>query len=99
MSLDDAARVRLRVCTAIITNNREQLKWAIDQDPEVIGEDLFREAVERLHRAPIPGENRLVNLSRRLPAWVQFVGQRGVLLLPRLSRKILHTSGIHHESF
>jgi len=99
LSLDDAARVRLRVCTAIITNNREQLKWSIDQDPAVVGEDLFREAVERLQRAPIPRNNRLVSLSRGLPAWVQFVGQRGVLLSPRLSRKILRTSGIHHESF
>ena len=99
MTDDEAARVRLRVCSAIITNNRQQLQWAVNQKPEVVGEALFREAYEKLATAPIPGDNRLVNLSRRLPAWAQFVGQRSVLLFPKLARRILRTSGIHHESF
>ena len=99
MTDDELTRVRLRVCSAIITNNYQQLQWAVNQKPEVVGEALFREAYEKLATAPIPGDNRLVNLSRRLPAWVQFVGQRSVLLFPKLARRILRTSGIHHESF
>lgn len=99
MTDDEVARVRLRVCSAIITNNYQQLQWAINQDPKVVGEDLFREACEKLEIAPIPGDNHLVNLSRRLPAWIQFVGQRSVLLFPKLARRILRSSGIHHESF
>ena len=99
MTDDELTRVRLRVCSAIITNNYQQLQWAVNQKPEVVGEALFREAYEKLATAPIPGDNRLVNLSRRLPAWAQFVGQRSVLLFPKLARRILRTSGIHHESF
>ncbi len=99
MTDDEATRVRLRVCSAIITNNHQQLQWAVDQKPEVVGEALFLEAAEKLATAPVPGENRLVNLTRRLPAWVQFVGQRSVLLFPKLTRRILRSSGIHHESF
>ena len=99
MTDDEATRVRLRVCSAIITNNRQQLQWAINQDPVVVGGALFREASEKLATAPSPRDNRLVNLSRRLPAWAQFVGQRSVLLFPKLARRILRTSGLHHESF
>ena len=99
MTDDELTRARLRVCSAIITNNYQQLQWAVNQKPEVVGEALFREAYEKLATAPIPGDNRLVNLSRRLPAWAQFVGQRSVLLFPKLARRILRTSGIHHESF
>ena len=99
MTDDEATRVRLMVCSAIITNNHQQLQWAVNQDPEVVGEALFREASEKLATAPSPRDNRLVNLSRRLPAWVQFVGQRSVLLFPKLARRILRSSGLHHESF
>lgn len=97
ISADD--KIRLRVCSAILTMNRRELEWAIVQPRMIIGEDLFSEALKALEKAPIPGEHGLVQMTNYLPAWVQYVGQRAVLLFPSIARRLLRSSGLHHQMF
>jgi hypothetical protein len=97
--MDDATRLQLRVCSAILTNNRRELEWAISQPMTIIGEDLYKEAQAAYAVAPIPGNHGLVNLTNYLPAFVQYIGQRAVLLFPRIARRILRSSGLHHQMF
>jgi hypothetical protein len=97
--MDDATRLRLRVCSAILTNNRRELEWAISQPMTIVGEDLYKEAQAAYDVAPIPGNHGLVNLTNYLPAFVQYIGQRAVLLFPRIARRILRSSGLHHQMF
>jgi hypothetical protein len=99
MTLTANERIRLRVCSAIITRNRRELEWAVTQPLEVIGDELLASAKENLTVAPVPGSYRLVNFTNYLPAWVQYVGQRSVLLFPHLARRLLRSSGLHHQMF
>lgn len=97
ISADD--KIRLRVCSAILTLNRRELEWAIAQSRAIIGEDLFSEAMKALEKAPTPGEYGLVQMTNYLPAWVQYVGQRAVLLFPSIARRLLRSSGLHHQMY
>jgi hypothetical protein len=97
--MDDATRLKLRVCSAILTNNRRELEWATSQPITLVGEDLYKEAQAAYAVAPIPGNHGLVNLTNYLPAFVQYIGQRAVLLFPRIARRILRSSGLHHQMF
>jgi len=99
MRLSDQERIRLQVCSAIITRNRRELEWAVAQPHAIVGQDLLHEAQEALKEAPVPGQHGLVRLTSYLPAAVQYVGQRAILLFPTLSRRLLRSSGIHHQMF
>lgn len=97
--MDDNNRLRLRVCSALLTKSRPQLEWALTLDQEIIGKELSAEVHEALKTAPIPGDHGLVRLTMYLPAWVQYVGQRAVLLFPKLASRILRSSGLHHQMY
>jgi hypothetical protein len=97
--MDDATRIQLRVCSAILTNNRRELEWATAQPIAIVGDDLHKEAQAAFASAPIPGNHGLVHLTNYLPAFVQYIGQRAVLLFPRIARRILRSSGLHHQMF
>jgi hypothetical protein len=97
--MDDNEKIRLRVCSAILTNNRRELEWATSQPIAIVGEDLHKEAQAAYVVAPIPGNHGLVHLTNYLPAFVQYIGQRAVLLFPRIARRILRSSGLHHQMF
>jgi hypothetical protein len=97
--MDEITRVQLRVCSAILTNNRREIEWALSQPINVVGEDLYKEAQDAYSSAPIPGKHGLVHMTNFLPAWVQYIGQRAVLLFPSIARKLLRSSGLHHQMF
>lgn len=99
MTLSESERIQLRVCSAVLTLNRRELEWAISQPIDVVGEALHTEAQEAYANAPIPGDHGLVNLTNYLPAWIQYIGQRAVLLFPSIARKLLRSSGLHHQMF
>lgn len=99
MTLTESDRNVLRVCSAILTNNRRELEWAVNLPATTMPEELFKEAREALELAPIPGEHGLVRLVNYLPAPIQYVGQRAILLFPRIARRLLRNSGLHHRMF
>ena len=97
MSFSEDERVRLRACSAILSLNRRELGWALAQPKETLGSDLYDEVRTAVVSAPVLGKSRLVRLTMYLPAWAQYVGQRFVLLFPSLSRRILRSTGLHHQ--
>jgi hypothetical protein len=99
VTLTGAERIRLRVCSAVLTRNRRELEWAVTQSEEMVGAELFVRAQEVLALAPTPGSHGLVNMTNHLPAWVQYVGQRAILLFPRIAHRLLRSSGLHHQMF
>ena len=98
-NMDENEKIRLRVCSAILTNNRREIEWALSQPISVVGEGLNKEAQDAYSSAPIPGKHGLVHMTNFLPAWVQYIGQRAVLLFPSIARKLLRSSGLHHQMF
>lgn len=99
MTLSQQEKIQLRVCSAILTLNRRELEWAVSQTSDLVGQELLDEATAALLKAPIPGEHGLVQMTNYLPAWIQYVGQRAVLLFPSLARRLLRSSGLHHQMF
>ena len=97
--MDENERLRLRVCSAILTNSRPQLEWALTINAQVLGHELTEEVAEALRRAPIPGKHGLVRLTMYLPAWAQYLGQRLILLYPKLAQRLLRSSGLHHQMY
>ena len=89
--MENSDRARLRVCSALLANNRDAL--------EVLGDDLYVAVRSAVGSAPIPGDHLLVKMTAYLPAWVQYIGQRAVLLFPRLASRLLRSSGLHHQMF
>lgn len=99
MSLVEVERIRLRACSAVLTLNRRELEQAATRSGDVLGSELAEEVAGALERAPVPGRSGIVRATTYLPAWVQYVGQRGVLLFPGLARRLLRGTGLHHQMF
>lgn len=99
MTLTDDERAQLRACSAVLTLNRRELEWAAGQHHGVLGPELLDEVRSALMSAPIPGSSGLVRMTMYLPSWVQFLGQRAVLLFPSLARRILRSTGLHHQMY
>ena len=97
--MDEFDRLQLRVCSAIITQHRTELLWASTLPEGTIDSELALEVKTALEVAPVPGQHGLVRFTMYLPAWVQFVGQRAILLFPKLSARLLRSSGLHHQMF
>jgi len=97
--MDERDRIQLRVCSAVITHDRNELLWASSLPEGAIDSELAREVKTALEVAPVPGQHVLVRLTMYLPAWVQYVGQRAILLFPKLSARLLRSSGLHHQMY
>ena len=95
----DTDRLQLRVCSAILTHNRRELEWAVSQPRDIIGDELYEEVLRAWEHAPIPGEHGLVQMTNYFPAWIQYIGQRAVLLFPSVARRLLRSSGLHHQMY
>lgn len=98
-NVDENEKVRLRVCSALLTNHRAELQKALEIPEQVLGSELLNAVRESVQDAPIPGDHALVKLTMYLPAWVQYIGQRAVLLFPRLAFKLLRSSGLHQQMY
>lgn len=99
MTISEVERIRLRACGAVLTLNRRELEQAAAHGRDALGSELAEEVARALERAPIPGRSGIVRATTYLPAWVQYVGQRGVLLFPGLARRLLRGTGLHHQMF
>jgi hypothetical protein len=97
--MDEKDRIQLRVCSAIITHHRAELLWASSLPDGIIGYELDCEVKAALEVAPEPGRHGLIRVTMYLPAWVQYVGQRFILLFPKLSARVLRSSGLHHQMY
>ena len=88
----------LQVCAAVLTQNHElSVKLAANPAAQLLPDDIRAElcAVAIPHRET--WLHRVVRLSYYTPAWVQFLGQRLVLLSPRLGHWVLRKTRIHHR--
>lgn len=97
--MDDRDRIQLRVCSAILTHHRGELLWASSLPEGSIDSELTAQVKTALEIAPVPGQHGLVRLTMYLPAWAQYVGQRVVLLFPKLASRLLRSSGLHHQMY
>jgi hypothetical protein len=97
--MDENEKIRLRVCSALLTNHRAELEKALDIPEDILGLELHNAVRDNIKNAPIPGDHVLVKLTMYLPAWVQYMGQRAVLLFPRLAFKLLRSSGLHQQMY
>jgi len=88
----------LNVCSAIITNNQQvAAKLLVDPASHSLPTDLRGELIEVARTHPAASMNSVVRLSYYLPAWVQYIGQRLVLLSPRLGYWLLRKTKLHHR--
>jgi hypothetical protein len=97
--MDEHEKIRLRVCSALLTNHRAELEKALEIPEDILGIELHNAVRDKIKDAPIPGDHALVKLTMYLPAWVQYIGQRAVLLFPRLAFKLLRSSGLHQKMY
>ena len=100
MHLSDAKDLELRVCSAILTGNREEaLKLMSHTDIDGIHPDLLAELRALTADSHQSWLSAVVRASYFLPAWVQFIGQRAVLASPRLAHWVLCKTRIHHRLY
>lgn len=97
--VDDAENIQMRACSAVLTKNFREIKTIIDAEVDQLPEDLSLALLCSLKDAPIPGEHSLVKFTMYLPAWMQYIGQRAILLFPRLAFRLLRSSGLHHQMY
>jgi len=97
--MDEHEKIRFRVCSALLTNHRAELEKALEIPEDILGIELHNAVRDKIKDAPIPGDHVLVKLTMYLPAWVQYIGQRAVLLFPRLAFKLLRSSGLHQQMY
>lgn len=99
MTLSADERRDLKLCSAILTRNRRELDRLFEDEETSPDVDLMNEARRIRNDAPIPGEHLAVRLAEKLPARIQYIGQRAVLLSPKVARRLLRSSGLHHQMF
>ena len=88
----------LEVCSAIITKNQQSAMKLLEQPTsQVLPVDLRNELIEVARPHSVSTVSGIVRLSYYLPAWMQYVGQRLVLLSPRLAHWVLRKTRIHHR--
>ena len=97
--MDENERIRLRVCSALLTRHRAELEKALDIPEDVLGLELHQAVREAIEDAPIPGDHVLVKLTMFLPTWIQYVGQRAILLFPTVASRLLRSSGLHQQMY
>lgn len=88
----------LKVCSAIITKHVKQNRGLLEDSR---AEQLSAELLSELRRtALLSSAARLPAVARLtyfLPAWLQYVAQRFVLLSPRFSHWLLRKTRLHHR--
>jgi len=99
MTLSDGEQRELLLCSAILIRNRRELDRLLESEEHSIDQDLLDEAKRIRQAAPVPGEHVAVRLAQKLPAGIQYIGQRVVLLFPKVARRLLRSSGLHHQIF
>ena len=98
MHLSESKDLELRVCSAILTGNRDEaLRLLAHAGIDEIHPDLLAELRELSADSPQSWLSAVVRVSYFLPAWIQFVGQRAVLASPRLAHWVLRKTRIHHR--
>ena len=55
--MDENERLRLRVCSAILTNSRPKLEWALTINAQVLGHELTEEVADAPAHARRHGES------------------------------------------
>jgi len=99
VKLSAGQRRELVLCSAILTRNRRELDRLLADGQTSPDVDLMNEARRIRDNAPIPGEHPAVRLAQRLPVRIQYFGQRAILLFPKVARRLLRSSGLHHQMF
>jgi hypothetical protein len=88
----------MQACSVVLTRNHDEaVKLLKHPQIDSVPLDLL---AELRHTAEVPRItllSRLVRVSYYLPAWIQFLGQRAVLVSPRLAHWVLRKTRIHHR--
>jgi hypothetical protein len=94
----DVDNYTLQVCVALLSENQaEATKLAETPLASELPAALREELGKLAGKTPTTWVSTLIRMTYYLPAWVQFVGQRLILISPRLSRWVLRKTGIHHR--
>ena len=94
----DDRDARLFAATALLSGNPTLLEQAEALGPERLGVDLHH-AVLANGIGRSQGGGFLLRAANLLPAPLQYVAQRMVLVSPRLARAILRRTGLHHQLY
>lgn len=90
--------LEMHVCSALITNNiRELIRIRDEYGFDSVSIELRKEAESRIGKGLPTKTPWFIKWTYWLPASIQMLGQRAVLLSPKLANKILRSSGIHHQ--
>jgi len=88
----------LQVCSVVVTRNHALARRLVGSSAvQMLDSDLRSELQALAQPMRDTWLSRLVNLSYYMPAWVQYVGQRVILLSPRLAHWVLRQTRIHHR--
>lgn len=98
MSESNDSTYVLEVCIAIITKNQQSAMKLLEKPTsQSLPIDLCNELVEVARVRPESVMSGVVRLSYYLPVWMQYLGQRMVLLSPRFSYWVLRKTKLHHR--
>lgn len=99
MNLSDSEIATLRLSLAILNNRRDQIEEILSDGSLSTDSELVLLAQSKVSCASTSHAVTLVTATMLLPAWVQYLGQRAILCMPRTARRLLYWTGIHNESF
>lgn len=88
----------MRVCSALITENVNDLR-RLTQRPDYsqISETLKMQVDHMLSRSDVITTPWFVQFTYRLPAFIQVIGQRAALLIPRVAHRLIRASRVHQQ--
>lgn len=88
----------LVVCGAIITRNHRRASELIKlEQSDALLPELRSELEVVAQENDASTMSKWVQLSYYLPAWMQYIGQRMVLLSPRFGYWVLRKTKLHHR--
>lgn len=88
----------MQVCSVVLTHNHDEAtKLLKHPQTERIPPDLLAELRHTVKVPPKTWLSQLVRISYFLPGWIQFLGQRAVLVSPRLAHWVLRKTRVHHR--
>lgn len=98
MSDPTPSEFELQVCSVVITRNHALARRLVGSSVvQSLDSDLRSELKALAQPSGDSWLSHLVSLSYYMPAWVQYAGQRVVLLSPRFAHWILRQTRIHHR--
>ena len=98
--MSDETDLALRACSVVLTRNREEaIRLLESANLDRLPNGLLAELRDVANEPSKTWMSSIVHASYFMPAWVQFIGQRAVLVSPRLAYWVLRKTRLHHRWF